>query len=146
MTERVRTQEWCGGYSRAISSYPLGKWWQLGLWRTDVGASPQHLSTLFVPHISGLKVNPGQTEEQYRWRVSLDVAHFFPSEISLRIRDGLLEVTGTEQQLIKGLQQFAFFWIGNYFQTLTGCEKSEVLLVNLAHSFGHMLLQTVTRL
>lgn len=88
MTEEVKTQQWCGEYSRAMSSYPLRKWWQLG---------SQYLpAPLFVPHISGLKVHPGQMEEQYRWRVSLDVAHFFPSEISLRIRDSFLEVTGTE--------------------------------------------------
>lgn len=104
MTEQVKTQQSCGEYSRAISSYPLRKWWQLGLWRTAVEnlqgsweASCQYLpAPLFVPHISGLNVNPGRMEEQYRWRVSLDVAHFFPSEISLQIRDSFLEVTGTE--------------------------------------------------
>lgn len=109
MSEQVKAQQACGEYSRAISSYPLRKWWQLGLWRTNLErlqgsweASSEYLP-LFVPHISGSKVNPGQMEEQYRWRVNLDVAHFFPSEISLRIRGSFLEVTGTEQWLIKGL-------------------------------------------
>lgn len=104
MTEQVKAQQACGEYSRAISSYPLRKWWQLGLWRTDLEclqgsweAGSQYLpAPLSVPHISGSRVIPGQTKEQYWWRVSLDVAHFFPSEISLRIRDSFLEVTGTE--------------------------------------------------
>lgn len=104
MNERVKTQQSCGEDIGAFSSYPLRRWWQLGLCRTDVErlqgsweASSQYLlAPLFVPHISGLKVIPGQMEEQYWWRVSLDVSHFFPSEISLQIRDSVLEVTGTE--------------------------------------------------
>lgn len=100
MTEQVKTVQSCGEYSRAISSYPLRNWWQLGLWRMDgeclQGSWEAKLSYLSVPHISGLKVNPGQMEEQHWWRVSLDVAHFFPSEISLRLKDSFLEVTGAE--------------------------------------------------
>lgn len=77
-------------------------------------------------HTSRFKGNPGQLEEQDRWRVSLDLAHLSPSEMSLRVRESFLEVTATEHSLIKGLEQFVSFNTGNYFQTLTGCEKTEV--------------------
>ena len=32
--------------------------------------------------------------DQYRWRVSLDVNHFFPTELSVRTTDGFLEISG----------------------------------------------------
>lgn len=106
MAEQVKTQQSCWEPSRTTSWYPLRKWWLLGqdLRREDeeglrgrLGACSQYLpAPLFVPHIAGPKCSPVQIEEQHWWRVSLDVVHFLPSEISLWIRDGFLEVTGTE--------------------------------------------------
>lgn len=116
MTEEVSPQQPGGERSRAISSSCLRNWWQLGLW-TDVEglqgsweASSQSLPPpLPAPHVSGLKVNPGPMEAQYRWRLSPHGAHLLASEISLRIGDSFLEVTGTEHELIEGPQQFAVF-------------------------------------
>lgn len=128
MTEQAKTELPCGEYSRGVSWYPLRKWWQLSqLFGQDVGLPPllepwdprwmdmdghqksleacswpEYIpAPLFVPYISVSKPRPSQktNKEQYRWRVSLDVAHFSPSEISLRVRDGFLEVRGTENSL-----------------------------------------------
>uniref|UniRef100_A0A3Q3EX31 Si:dkey-1k23.3 n=1 Tax=Labrus bergylta TaxID=56723 RepID=A0A3Q3EX31_9LABR len=38
------------------------------------------------------------SKEQYKWQVSLDVAHFSPSEISLSVSDGFLEVGGKHEE------------------------------------------------
>ncbi|KAG7236481.1 hypothetical protein INR49_000855 [Caranx melampygus] len=112
----------CGG-----PSYPLRKWWQSSrLFNQDVGLPPflepgdpwwmnvdrlqRSLAAsawpgyipapLFVPYISGSMHQPGQeiSKEQYKWRVSLDVAHFSPSEICLSITDGFLEVAGKHEE------------------------------------------------
>lgn len=128
MTEQAKTELSCGEYGSSVSWYPLRKWWQssrlfnrdgglpplLEPWVprwTDVDGLQRSLEAcswpgympapLFVPYISGSVSNPGQkiNKEQYRWRVSLDVAHFSPAEISLRVRDGFLEVRGTEHWL-----------------------------------------------
>uniref|UniRef100_A0AAQ4PWY0 SHSP domain-containing protein n=1 Tax=Gasterosteus aculeatus aculeatus TaxID=481459 RepID=A0AAQ4PWY0_GASAC len=55
---------------------------------------------LFVPYICGPVHRPGQqsSREPYKWRVSLEVAHFLPSEISLSVRDGFLEVGGKHEE------------------------------------------------
>ncbi|XP_071339836.1 uncharacterized protein [Trachinotus anak] len=55
---------------------------------------------LFVPYISGSMHHPSQeiSKEQYKWRVSLDVAHFSPSEICLSVKDGFLEVGGKHEE------------------------------------------------
>ncbi|TWW60198.1 Heat shock protein beta-1 [Takifugu flavidus] len=108
MAEQVKTQQSCWEHSRTISWYPLRKWWLLGQdfrredeesLRGRLEACSQYLpAPLFVPHISGPKCSPVQIEDQYWWRVSLDVVHFLPSEISLRIRDGFLEVTGKHEE------------------------------------------------
>uniref|UniRef100_A0A8C3A3E5 SHSP domain-containing protein n=1 Tax=Cyclopterus lumpus TaxID=8103 RepID=A0A8C3A3E5_CYCLU len=104
------------------------KWWQSSmLFNQDVGLPPflepagdpgwMHVdrlqgglagcswpryvpAPLFVPYISGPVRPPGQqtSEEQYKWRVSLEVAHFAPSEISLSVRDGFLEVGGKHEE------------------------------------------------
>lgn len=136
MTDQAKTEQSGGECSRGVSWYPLRKWWQssrifsrdadllplLEPWDSrwmDVdwlqksleasswpGNTPALLS---VPYICGSANIPGQkiNKEQYRWRVSLDVAHFSPSEISLRVTDGFLEIRGTEHwlevQLIKQL-------------------------------------------
>uniref|UniRef100_A0A3P8SVR2 Si:dkey-1k23.3 n=1 Tax=Amphiprion percula TaxID=161767 RepID=A0A3P8SVR2_AMPPE len=51
---------------------------------------------LFVPYISGSVHHPGQKIS--KWRVGMDVAHFSPSEISLSVRDGFLEVEGRHEE------------------------------------------------
>uniref|UniRef100_A0A3Q3ETN4 Si:dkey-1k23.3 n=1 Tax=Labrus bergylta TaxID=56723 RepID=A0A3Q3ETN4_9LABR len=43
-------------------------------------------------------VNVQMSKEQYKWQVSLDVAHFSPSEISLSVSDGFLEVGGKHEE------------------------------------------------
>ncbi|XP_037338907.2 uncharacterized protein si:dkey-1k23.3 [Pungitius pungitius] len=55
---------------------------------------------LFVPYVCGPTRGPGQQvgKEPCKWRVSLEVAHFFPSEISLSVRDGFLEVGGKHEE------------------------------------------------
>lgn len=128
MTEQAKTELSCGEYSRGVSWYPLRKWWQSSrLYGQDVGLLPflgpweplwmdmdwyqKSLEAcswqgyipapLFVPYISVSKSHPSQmiNKEQYRWGVSLDMAHFSPSEISLRVTDGFLEVRGREHSL-----------------------------------------------
>lgn len=132
MSEQAATDLSCGEYSRGGPWYPLRKWWQPSrLSRQDVGLPPLlepgdswwmnvdwlqrslaacswpgYIPTpLFVPYISGSMQHPSQkiSEEQYKWRVSLDVAHFSPAEISLSVRDGFLEVGGTERWLLAPL-------------------------------------------
>ncbi|XP_017283289.1 heat shock protein beta-1 isoform X2 [Kryptolebias marmoratus] len=51
---------------------------------------------LFVPSISESMHPPGQKIR--KWRVNMDVAHFCPSEISLRARGGFLEVQGKHDE------------------------------------------------
>ncbi|XP_035514179.1 heat shock protein 67B1 [Morone saxatilis] len=128
MSEQAKTELSCGGeYERGVPWYPLRKWWQSSrLFNQDVGLPPfletwdprwmdvdrlqrslaacswpGYIPTpLFVPYISGSMHHPGQkiSKEHYKWRVSLDVAHFSPSEISLHVRDGFLEVGGKHEE------------------------------------------------
>ncbi|XP_034728178.1 heat shock protein 67B1 [Etheostoma cragini] len=127
MSEQAKTELSCGEYGGAVSWYPLRKWWQSSrLFTQDVGLPPflesgdprwmdvdrlqRSLAAcswpgyipapLFVPYISGSMHHPSQTncKELYKWRVSLEVAHFFPSEISLSVRDGFLEVGGKHEE------------------------------------------------
>nr|XP_046242335.1 heat shock protein beta-1 [Scatophagus argus] len=127
MSEQAKTELSCGEYSKGVPWYPLRKWWQSSrLFNQDVGLPPlletwdprwmdvdrlqRSLAAcswpgyipapLFVPYISSSMYHPGQkiSEEQYRWRVNLDVTHFSPSEISLSVRDGFLEVGGKHEE------------------------------------------------
>ncbi|XP_038559583.1 heat shock protein beta-1 [Micropterus salmoides] len=127
MSEEAKTELSCGEYSRGVPWYPLKKWWQSSrLFSQDVGLPPflepgdprwmdvERLQSslaacswpgyipapLFVPYISGSMHHPGQkiSKEQHKWRVSLDVAHFSPSEISLSVRDGFLEIRGKHEE------------------------------------------------
>lgn len=41
--------------------------------------------------------------EQYRWRVSLDVNHFFPTELSVRTTDGFLEINGEAGEVLMNM-------------------------------------------
>lgn len=124
MSEQTKTELPGGECRRGVSWYPMRSWWQMsrlfnegvGLppllqardpqW-TDAGGLQRYLeacswpgyvpSPLFVAHVSGTTTNLGQKidKEEHRWRVSLDMGHFSPSEISVRVRDGFLEVRGT---------------------------------------------------
>ncbi|XP_054895601.1 heat shock protein beta-1 [Poeciliopsis prolifica] len=51
---------------------------------------------LFVPYISEPMPHSGQKVS--KWRVSMDVSHFSPSEISVSVRDGFLEVGGKHEE------------------------------------------------
>ncbi|XP_059192630.1 heat shock protein beta-1 [Centropristis striata] len=126
MSEQAKTEPSCGGYDSGVPWYPLRKWWQSSrLFNQDLGLPPfleprdprwmdvdqlqRSLAAcswpgyipapLFVPYISGSMHHPGQiSKEQYKWRVSLEVAHFFPSEIFLSVIDGFLEVRGRHEE------------------------------------------------
>ncbi|XP_034548467.1 heat shock protein beta-1 [Notolabrus celidotus] len=107
--------------------YPPRKWWQSSrLFSQDVGLPPfleprdprwldvervqRSLAAcswpgyipapLFVPYIAAPMHHPEQmtSKEQYKWWVNLDMAHFSPSEISLRVSDGFLEVGGKHEE------------------------------------------------
>uniref|UniRef100_A0A668SGD1 SHSP domain-containing protein n=1 Tax=Oreochromis aureus TaxID=47969 RepID=A0A668SGD1_OREAU len=123
MSEQAKTDTSCGEYSRGAPWYPLRKWWHLSqLFSQDAGL-PSFLESgdarwmdvdwlqrslaacswpgyipapLFVPYISGSMHHPSQTIS--KWRVIMDAAHFTPSEISLSIRDGFLEVRGKHEE------------------------------------------------
>lgn len=127
MSEQATTEPSCGEHGRGVPWYPLRKWWQSSrLFNQDVGLPPllepgdprwmdvdwlqRSLAAcswlgyipapLFVPYISGSMHRPGQkiSTEQLKWRVSVEVAHFFPSEISVSVRDGFLEVRGKHEE------------------------------------------------
>ncbi|KAM3611428.1 uncharacterized protein V6R79_018392 [Siganus canaliculatus] len=123
MSEQTKTELSCGEQGVGVPWYSQRKWW---LFNQDVGLPPlmepwtprwmdmaglqRSLAPvswpgwipapLFVPYISGSvqPSGPKITEEQYKWRVNLDVAHFSPSEISLGVRDGFLEVGGKHEE------------------------------------------------
>lgn len=125
MSAQEKTELSCGQYSMGVPWYPQRKWWQSSrLFSQDVGLPPfleprdlrwldvERLqrslaacswpgympAPLFVPYISAPMHHLEQmtSKEQYKWQVNLDVAHFSPSEISLSVSDGFLEVGGTE--------------------------------------------------
>uniref|UniRef100_A0A3Q0QY78 SHSP domain-containing protein n=1 Tax=Amphilophus citrinellus TaxID=61819 RepID=A0A3Q0QY78_AMPCI len=115
MSEQAKTGPPCGEYSRGAPWYPLRKWWHLSqLFSQDAGLEsgdacwmdvdwlqrsswPGYIpAPLFVPYISGSTHHPSQKIS--KWRVIMDVAHFSPSEISLSIRDGFLEVRGKHEE------------------------------------------------
>ncbi|XP_044194031.1 heat shock protein beta-1 [Thunnus albacares] len=127
MSEQAKTESSCGEYGRGAPWYPLRKWWQSSrLFNQDVGLPPflesgdprwmdvdrlqrslavcswpGYIPTpLFVPYISRSMHHTSQeiSKEEYKWRVSLDVAHFTPSEISLSVKDGFLEVGGKHEE------------------------------------------------
>ncbi|XP_072289260.1 heat shock protein beta-1-like [Eucyclogobius newberryi] len=52
---------------------------------------------LSMPHISG-SLGPSAGPEQHKWRVCLDVSHFSPSEISLSVKNGFLQVGGKHEE------------------------------------------------
>ncbi|XP_061624908.1 heat shock protein beta-1-like isoform X2 [Phyllopteryx taeniolatus] len=72
-----------------------GRWWWWD--RQDPGISPAlaPCAPLFAPHVR--RPDDGR-EDQRRWRVDLDVAHFSPEEISVRVRDGFLQVAGRHEE------------------------------------------------
>lgn len=43
-------------------------------------------------------------EEGYKWRITLDVSHFSPVEITLRTREGFLEIGGRPTPVVKLLK------------------------------------------
>lgn len=115
MSEQAKTEMSCGA-----PWFPLRKWWLPSrLLSRDLGLPPflepgdprwmdaERLqrslalyswpgyvpAPLFVPYVSESMPEPGQKIR--KWRVSLDVAHFSTSEISIIIREGFLEVGGT---------------------------------------------------
>lgn len=131
MSDQAKMGTSCGGYSRGAPWYPLRKWWHLSqllsqeaglesggacwmdadwLQRSLAARSwPGYVpAPLFAPHISGSAPHPSQKIS--KWRVVMDVAHFSPAEISLDVRDGFLEVRGSEHRLtallIKQLEEF----------------------------------------
>ncbi|XP_041644170.1 heat shock protein beta-1 [Cheilinus undulatus] len=124
MSVQTKTELSCG---RDVPWYPQRKLWQSGrLFSQDVGLLPfleprdprwmdvewlqRSLAAtywpgyipapMFVPYISASMHHPEQTmsKEQYKWRVSLDVAHFSPCEISLSVTDGFLQVEGKHEE------------------------------------------------
>nr|XP_015816005.2 heat shock protein beta-1 isoform X2 [Nothobranchius furzeri] len=120
MTEPARTEKPCEEHNTAPTQ---GKWWQFSqILNPDVGL-PRVLepgerrwmevdwfrrnlaafswlgsipAPLSGPYVSESMLHPGQKIS--KWRVSMDVAHFHPSEISLSLRDGFLEVAGTHEE------------------------------------------------
>ncbi|CAB1461057.1 unnamed protein product [Pleuronectes platessa] len=127
MSDQARTEPSCGPHGSGGPWYPLRKWWwpsrpfnqDVGLppflepgdpWWMNVdwlqrslaaAAWPAYAAApLFVPYISGAVHRPGQktSPEQSTWRVSLDVAHFAPPEVSLSVKDGFLEVGGRHEE------------------------------------------------
>uniref|UniRef100_A0A3Q2NXP6 Si:dkey-1k23.3 n=1 Tax=Fundulus heteroclitus TaxID=8078 RepID=A0A3Q2NXP6_FUNHE len=109
MSEQAIKEMSCGGYDK----HPLRKW----AFSQDVGLPP-FLETgdsrwiksglaawswpgcipapLSVPYISELMPQSGQ--KMSKWRVSVDVSHFYSSEISVGVRDGFLEVGGKHEE------------------------------------------------
>uniref|UniRef100_A0A3P8VCD3 SHSP domain-containing protein n=1 Tax=Cynoglossus semilaevis TaxID=244447 RepID=A0A3P8VCD3_CYNSE len=55
---------------------------------------------LFVPYMSRLSQQPSQkiSKETGKWMLSLDVAHFSPTEIFLSVKDGFLVVEGKHEE------------------------------------------------
>nr|XP_019954709.1 PREDICTED: heat shock protein beta-1-like [Paralichthys olivaceus] len=127
MSEQAKTELSCGAYGSGGPWYPLRKWWPSSrLFNQDVGLPPflepgdpwwmnvdwlqrslaasawpaYAAAPLFVPYISGSMHHPGQkiSQEQCTWRVGLDLAHFSPTEISLSVKDGFLEVGGRHEE------------------------------------------------
>ncbi|CAJ1069472.1 hypothetical protein L3Q82_023049 [Xyrichtys novacula] len=127
MSSQEKTELSCGQHGTGVPWYPLRKWWQPSrLLGQDVGLPPfleprdprwldverlqrslaacflpGYISApMFVPYISSSMHYPEQkmSKELYKWRVSLDVAHFSPSEISVSISDGFLEVGGRHEE------------------------------------------------
>ncbi|KAM6930863.1 heat shock protein beta-1 [Xenentodon cancila] len=121
MSEQTKAEMPCGDYDRATAWYPLRKWWQpsrpvsrdLGLPPVLVAGDPRWMDVdrlqrsfcswlgymptpLFVPYISESMPEPGQKVS--KWRVSLDVAQFSTSEVSVSVRDGFLEVGGKHEE------------------------------------------------
>ncbi|KAK9522188.1 hypothetical protein VZT92_018667 [Zoarces viviparus] len=127
MSELDKTESSSGADGGGVPWFPLRTWWQysrlsnqgVGMppvlepgdprW-TDVDRLQRSLAGCFwpgyvpapllVPHISGPADHAGQqmNKGQYKWRVGLEVAHFSPSEISLSVRDGFLQVAGRHEE------------------------------------------------
>ncbi|XP_038149341.1 heat shock protein beta-1 [Cyprinodon tularosa] len=113
MSEQAIKEKPCGELERGDPPYPLRKW----VYSQDFGMPP-FLETgdsawikrglaawswlgcipapLFVPYISEDMLPSSQ--KITKWRVSMDVSHFFPSEISISIQDGFLEVGGKHEE------------------------------------------------
>uniref|UniRef100_A0A8C6WZ45 SHSP domain-containing protein n=1 Tax=Neogobius melanostomus TaxID=47308 RepID=A0A8C6WZ45_9GOBI len=121
MSNQVKSQLSAEHHGTAGPWYPLRKWWEPSpRFNQDSGLLPplglggpgsmdwlqRALSSSywpwysnappFVPHI--YRPGPNAGPEQHKWRVSLDVAHFSPSEISLSVKDGFLQVGGRHEE------------------------------------------------
>lgn len=130
MSESAKTEESCGECKMDAPWYPLKKWWQFSqICSPDIGLPPvlepgaprwtsadkRSLAAcswpgfvpapLFVPYISESMHHTGKMIR--KWRISMDVSHFYPSEISLGIRGGFLEVRGMAL-LIKHKKRYFF--------------------------------------
>ncbi|KAK5870772.1 hypothetical protein PBY51_003692 [Eleginops maclovinus] len=127
MSQQAKTEPSHEESNRGVCWYPLRKWWQSSrLFNKDLGLPPflepgdprrmdvdqlqrslaacswpgYILPPLFVPYISASMHHSGQqiSEEQFEWRVNLEVTHFFPSEIVVSVSDGFLEVRGKHEE------------------------------------------------
>ncbi|XP_051750210.1 heat shock protein 67B1 [Ctenopharyngodon idella] len=90
-----RDLSWIEGIFRRLgtSSWP-------GYLRTPVfapftQASGQHISKLHREMSGGVSEVAG---EICKWKISLDVNHFAPSEITVKIQDGFLEIAGKHEE------------------------------------------------
>ncbi|XP_067295509.1 heat shock protein beta-1 [Pseudorasbora parva] len=91
----ARDLSWVEGIFRRLgaSSWP-------GYLRTPVfapftQASGQHISKLHREMSGGVSEVVG---EMCKWKISLDVNHFAPSEITVKIQDGFLEIAGKHEE------------------------------------------------
>lgn len=91
-----RDLSWIEGIFRRLgtSSWP-------GYLRTPVfapftQASGQHISKLHREMSGGVSEVVG---EMCKWKISLDVNHFAPSEVTVKIQDGFLEVAGMGEKV-----------------------------------------------
>ncbi|CAM4545339.1 unnamed protein product [Leuciscus chuanchicus] len=90
-----RDLSWIEGIFRRLgtSSWP-------GYLRTPVfapftQASGQHISKLHREMSGGVSEVVG---EMSKWKISLDVNHFAPSEVTVKIKDGFLEIAGKHEE------------------------------------------------
>ncbi|XP_056120845.1 heat shock protein 67B1 [Rhinichthys klamathensis goyatoka] len=90
-----RDLSWIEGIFRRLgtSSWP-------GYLRTPVfapftQASGQHISKLHREMSGGVSEVVG---EMCKWKISLDVNHFAPSEVTVKIQDGFLEIAGKHEE------------------------------------------------
>ncbi|XP_077097962.1 uncharacterized protein LOC143749309 [Siphateles boraxobius] len=90
-----RDLSWIEGIFRRLGTSSWPGYLRTPMFAPFTQASGQHVSKLHREMSGGVSEVVG---EMSKWKISLDVNHFAPSELTVKIQDGFLEIAGKHEE------------------------------------------------